>query len=372
MNKSLIQILTELVNIKTYDNVTENHNMIDYLENCFKDCVETKKIISESKKCHLLVGINTPLNDLNDCILLSGHIDTIPPSQGHKASCVINGDVAYGLGVSDMKSFIASVIYNIDKIKKCKSPVVLSITSDEEVDFFGILAIIEVMKARKITPGLIIVGEPTDLQYSIANRGNTIFESKMCGDSCHASTPELGINAITLTANYINKLEEINNKFNKNATLCVTSIRGGSVPNIVPDECITEFSVRTDNAKTLSYITKMLQEWHTAIANNSNSTLKKVYDIPPFEKRDNKFARYLSSKTQTTITSSTFTTEAGDLQLAFENAEIFLYGPGNPTSIHKKGEYIDLNKLKQYTDELPKILDLYTQYTKECVDEKTL
>lgn len=135
------------------------------------------------------------MKDLNDCILLSGHIDTVNLGIKFKKCEVIDNKI-YGLGTSDMKSFIASIIYNLDKLLEIRTPIVLSLTNDEETKFLGIKAILNELIKRNIKPNLLIVGEPTDVKFSFFNKGATWFTCSIFGKQCHASTPDLGINVI--------------------------------------------------------------------------------------------------------------------------------------------------------------------------------
>ena len=365
MEKDVVQILKELIEIPSYEDIYENHDIVKYLENAFSDCCEIKKIITkENKNCHLLIGVNTKLKNVDKCIVFSGHMDTILPSKGHSPVAVLANNCVQGLGAADMKCFLASIICNKEKLKNCKYPIIISITSDEEFDFYGIAGIADKMKELEIKPTLIVIGEPTNSAYSITNIGNTIFVSEMKGKACHTSTPQLGINAINLSARFISEIENISNQFGSSASVCVVSVNGGGIVNVVPDSCTVKVSVRTSNLSTLQKITNLLQVSHTNIGKNTQSKLEKVFSIPPFEKKNNNFAQYLSLRSNGCLTESKFTTEAGDFQVAFNDAEIIIYGPGNPDCIHKAGEKINVKDLIKYSDGLADIIDIYLSYEK--------
>lgn len=70
--------LEELVSIKSYD-TKQNKEIINYLEKRFapfsEEIVKVKS--SEDDREGLIIGLNTKLKNINDAIVLSGHIDTV-------------------------------------------------------------------------------------------------------------------------------------------------------------------------------------------------------------------------------------------------------------------------------------------------------
>ena len=64
------------------------------------------EIEDKNGNIHLLIGVNHKLRDIEDSIILSGHIDTVRESEGHNCNVIINGNNLKGLGISDMKSFL--------------------------------------------------------------------------------------------------------------------------------------------------------------------------------------------------------------------------------------------------------------------------
>ena len=57
-----------------------------------------------------------------------------------------------------------------------------------------------------------------------------------------------------------------------------------------------------------------------------------------------------------------YATEAGYFQNAFPNSNIVVYGPGDPTCIHKAGESLNIGSLLQYEKELFDVLNGYSNY----------
>lgn len=370
--QKLLRILTELVRIPSFGKIDSNHSMIEYLKKQFKNCEETLEITDKNGNTHLLIGVNQPLHNLNNAIVLSGHIDTVKESEGHKCDISVAKDTLKGLGISDMKAFIATIITNLDYLKELDIPVVISLTSDEETNLLGIENVIQELKNREITPGMVIVGEPTNLDYYVSSRGNSIYVSLMNGIACHSGTPELGVNAIELQTEFVTEIVRLKQLYENVASICITHIDGGKSPsNVVPDMSSACFGIRTSNTNVLAEIYNYLQERHKEISKSyGESKLFNVLEIPPFERRDNEFIDSQVELTGKKKVDAKYATEAGYFQSAYPESAILIYGPGQPDKIHELGEYLEPNKLFQYANELNELISNYLKYKK--TDHKKL
>ena len=68
-----------------------------------------------------------------------------------------------------------------------------------------------------------------------------------------------------------------------------------------------------------------------------------------------------------------YSTEAGCFQRSFPNADIIIYGPGDPNGIHKAGEKISGESLLRYQDDFIKLLSDYLEIKQlGIVDDKKL
>ena len=170
-----LQNLKEIVNVPSF-NTEDNSQIIDLLIKKFKPV--SKEILKiknpNSNKCNLLVGINTKLQNINNAIILSGHIDTVPPNtksyKTNPLSATLINNKLYGLGVIDMKCFFASILDTATFLQKCSLPIVVAITADEETSFYGIKQIVKVLKLKNIKPLFSIIGEPTNLEVCVSSK----------------------------------------------------------------------------------------------------------------------------------------------------------------------------------------------------------
>ena len=139
-----------------------------------------------------------------------GHTDTVSAGKNWVTNpfvMKIDGDKIYGLGSSDMKGGIASLLSALLKIdfKDCKHGFNILLTYDEEINFNGIR---DFIKNKKINTKYVIVGEPTNLKPAIASKGIVSLAINFLGKECHGSEPEKGLNAIILACNFMEDIQE--------------------------------------------------------------------------------------------------------------------------------------------------------------------
>ena len=86
-----------------------------------------------------------------------------------------------------------------------------------------------------------IVGEPSELQLGLAERGGAWITLTAHGRAAHGSQPHRGVNAITSMARYLLRLPEVlpdlEHPLTGRPTVNAALIAGGSAPNVVPDRC---------------------------------------------------------------------------------------------------------------------------------------
>jgi acetylornithine deacetylase/succinyl-diaminopimelate desuccinylase-like protein len=106
-----------------------------------------------------------------------------------------------------------------------------------------------------------IVGEPSDLQIGLAERGGAWITATARGKAAHGSQPHLGVNAITSMARLLLRLPEalpdLEHPLVGRPTVNAALITGGSAPNVVPDRCDVDIDRRivpgeTDGGEVLA------------------------------------------------------------------------------------------------------------------------
>lgn len=175
-------------------------------------------------------------------LLLNSHTDTVPatPAWTKPPFDALNEDgKLYGLGVSDAKACVVGQLFAFLNARVPKGTLVWSATCDEETGGQGL----EVLARDLPRPDASVIGEPTDMQPCIGQRGLLKLEVVAKGRAGHASRPHQGDNAIYRAARAALAIEALNEKIDPDdsllgkATLCATLIAGGTRSNVIPPEC---------------------------------------------------------------------------------------------------------------------------------------
>jgi acetylornithine deacetylase/succinyl-diaminopimelate desuccinylase-like protein len=94
-----------------------------------------------------------------------------------------------------------------------------------------------------------VVGEPTELEVALAERGGAWVTAVARGKAAHGSQPHRGVNAILSMSRFVLRLPEVlpdrEHPLVGRPTVNVALVSGGSAPNVVPDRCEVEIDRRT-------------------------------------------------------------------------------------------------------------------------------
>jgi glutamate carboxypeptidase len=181
-------------------------------------------------------------------ILVLSHLDTVHPIGFiERLPFHVKGDIAFGPGIYDMKggAYLAFHAFCELCAGGARSP--LGIThlyvSDEEIGSPTSRALIEA-EGRKAK--YVLVTEPARDGGKIvtSRKGVARFEVFIKGVPSHAGTrPQDGRSAIRELGNVIQTLEAMND-LPRGVTVNVGLVRGGTKPNVIPEEAYAEVDMR--------------------------------------------------------------------------------------------------------------------------------
>jgi acetylornithine deacetylase/succinyl-diaminopimelate desuccinylase family protein len=253
--KELIDLTTRLVQIPTENPPGNEKPAAQFLKPLLtKMDFKTKTVLSPKGRWNIVAEKRWGKGGRT--LIFNGHMDVVPagnPSQwkyppfGGKLS---NGRI-YGRGASDMKSGIASFIHALSMIDRSKihlhqGAVVLHLVSDEESH--GHQGMGFLTRREGIRGDAALVGEPTDLQPVIGQKGALWLRISTLGKSAHGSRPHLGVNAVEKMMKLMERLNaaplEKEHPLLGKPTLSIGTIQGGTKINIVPDRCEIEVDRR--------------------------------------------------------------------------------------------------------------------------------
>ena len=190
-------------------------------------------------------------------VVLSGHTDVVPVDgqawDTDPFKVREREQRLFGRGTADMKSFIAVALALVPDMAAAalRTPIHLALSFDEEVGCLGVRRMIRHVRDALPLPGLVIVGEPTEMRIVSAQKGIQGFTTEVTGFETHSSATHIGVNAIQAAARLIVFLEDLaaemaamppqgplDAEFDPPyTTISVGTVEGGTALNIVPLRC---------------------------------------------------------------------------------------------------------------------------------------
>lgn len=176
-------------------------------------------------------------------VLLDAHHDTVRPVSSWERDPydpLVDNDRIIGLGSNDAGGCVAAMTMTylaLHTRRDLPFNLMLALSAEEEIAGEG--GITAVMDA--IGPvDLVLVGEPTDMQLAVAEKGLMVLDCRAHGVAGHAARAT-GINAIGIAMRDIAWLARC--EFPRHSallgpvTMTVTQINAGTQHNVIPDRC---------------------------------------------------------------------------------------------------------------------------------------
>ena len=367
-----INILKDLISFKTISG-EDNNQLIDYCDQLLKQIGATsfRTYDKEKKRVNLFSTLKAKKNSNKIPIILSGHTDVVPVSNGWSSDpfkAVIKDDKLYGRGSCDMKGFIACTLAFAPIFSKVdlNRDIHFSFTFDEETACLGAPILIKELKKRNIQDGICIVGEPTKMKIIDAHKGCYEYTTYFEGLAGHSSMPHKGVSAVEFASKYATKLIELREELKQRApkdsifdppfsTLQVGGIFGGIAHNVIADKCRVEWETRPVvkedgvflNQQIDKYANEVLLPQMRKVFPNSKITKEIIGEVTGFDRIENSEACELVSSLTGDNSREvvSFGTEAGLFQEI--GISTVVCGPGSIEQAHKVDEFIELNELKK-------------------------
>jgi len=300
-------------------------------------------------------------------LILNAHMDTVPP-EGYTTdpySGIVKGGKIYGLGASDCKTGLASILEIAKTIPQPSGKLILTFNVAEE----GALRGEKYQKgcmyiAKRYKADACIVLEPTmygdTVKISAGCRGRTVVELNVEGKSTHSSRPETGLNPIDEALKVMNSLKSqtLNSQqyFSTvlHETLSVVSINAGAgANNIIPSSCKMVIDYRTlPNIKDAQKTVRRLID-ATKVKTKFNSLFSSPGYVLP---EDSEVLKTLSSHVERSFNRQPEVSVAlgrADASYFYENGTpAIIYGPGENMQCHKPNEYANVSSLIKCTESI--------------------
>jgi len=312
-------------------------------------------------------------------LVFNGHLDVVPvgdtPWTHDPFAGVRENGRLYGRGSSDMKSGLIAMVMAADALKQAgvrlKGDLIISGVADEETGALGAKS--WVLSGGLQGVGAIVIGEPTNLEVYIAEKGAFWLEITTYGKTAHGSMPDLGINAVMHMTAALQSLTRLSLPFQPHPlfdkpTMNVGTIAGGNKTNVVPDRCTVTIDLRTLPGMR-----------HEDILQDIRQTLDGLREVIPafaYELRVIAERAPVASDPQAPIVETAlavleahgrrqppkatpgFATDASVFQPA-SGAPFMIFGPGIPQLAHQPNEYVELDT---YLESIELFCELAVKY----------
>jgi acetylornithine deacetylase len=193
-------------------------------------------------------------------LLFDTHLDTVPAGPGwtrdpHRATR--EPGRVYGLGANDAKASAAAMAAAFVALAAAPPRGVslgLALVGEEETRGTGTQEVLAELARRATPPAAAVIGEPTDLELAVAQKGLLIVELVARGSACHAAhRRSLGLlNPAVELARDLVALAELElapeHPLLGATTLEPTVLRAGEARNAIPGEAAATLDLRTTPA----------------------------------------------------------------------------------------------------------------------------
>lgn len=200
-------------------------------------------------------------------LLLNSHHDTVKPNKGYTKD-PFNPEVAdgklYGLGSNDaggcLVSLLATFTYLYERKDVAYNLIFVASAEEESSGPNGLNSVIPNIEHIDVA----IVGEPTQMQLAVAEKGLLVLDGKSVGVSGHAAHGKPEDNAIY---NLLPDLEWIKNyEFQKvsetlgKVKMTLTQIEAGRQHNVIPASCTIVIDVRVNDCYSNTEVLEIIQK----------------------------------------------------------------------------------------------------------------
>lgn len=344
-------LLRKLVSIRSFSG--EEKDRSDFLcEYLSEKGVKTERIDNN------IIARQPHHNDAKQTLMLNSHLDTVKPTTSYTFDPFnppLSDTHVFGLGSNDAGASVICLLQTFLHFYEKKLPfnLMLVLSCEEENSGpNGMRKLSEIIK-----PNFAIIGEPTRMGASIAERGLLVIDGKTKGVSGHAARDE-GVNALYIALDDIQTMKSV--KFDRisptmgEIKLTVTQINAGTQHNVVPDKCNFVVDIRPTEMYTNREIMKILQPKvkSTLVARNLTN---KSSATPP---------NHILMKTVEKLGIATYVSPTTSDWMRISCPAIKM-GPGESSRSHQADEFVLITELKQG-------LDGYIRFIEELAKLKTV
>lgn len=298
-------------------------------------------------------------------LLFNGHLDTVP-AKGCWEHNPFAGEVScgkvFGLGSADMKGAVAAMVGAAVRAqadsRRMRGVLVLAFVADEERTNLGTIDLLR----RYKKPAYAVIGEPTELNLAVSNRGTVRMKVRTAGVAGHCSNPKAGVNAIYSMARVVARLEKYAREISRGPghyttkpSLSITMIHGGAAENVIPDACEIMLDRRLLAGENEMIVEKEIAgilEEEKKKDRSFSYTYETISSMVPWKAKEKSLLLECSKTAYRECVGSRIalrdlggTSEAG--LFAARGIDTLICGPASIAMAHQPDEYVEIDQLEK-------------------------
>lgn len=211
-------------------------------------------------------AFNKQYDEAFPTLLLNSHHDTVKPNQGYTLNPlepIVKDGKLFGLGSNDAGGCLVSLIATFTYFYDAENlPYNLVIVASAEEESSGPDGLNSVLKHLP-TLDCAIVGEPTEMQLAIAEKGLLVLDVIVEGTPGHAAHPNDNVsiyNALGIVEWFRDyRFDKVSDVLGP-MKMTVTGINAGKQHNVVPAECHLVVDVRVNDRYTNTEVLEIIQK----------------------------------------------------------------------------------------------------------------
>lgn len=308
-------------------------------------------------------------------LLFDGHVDTVAPNRSWTRDpydpSVEDGRL-YGLGATDMKGPIASMIHGVaDAVCNGSLRAVVGVsvsTLEEVVEGAALSPVVE-----RFRPDAVVIAEPSNGRLMLAQKGRAEVELSIRGVAAHAAFPQRGASALMGATRVLSALEKRlvpRDEELGGGILVATEAVTDPLPGIsvVPSGCRVRLDRRTLPGESEADVLGELERFLAAAEQEGTTATATIPSTPitSYTGRALPAHRFLpawrlpSGHRLARAASAALEASLGSVQVSFygfcTNGSLTAgrlgiptvgFGPGNPERAHQADEFIELEELER-------------------------
>ena len=296
------------------------------------------------------------VGERDDAVALVGHLDTVPPWEGHEPR--LEGTRVIGRGAADMKGGDAAILAVLEQCAGTGDDVVCVFYDREEGPnrengIHAVLADSQLLRR----PAFAFVGEPTGCDIHAGCVGVLNADLVFHGRTAHSARPWEGDSAVLRAVPFLVRAAAAPQRpvevegLTFHDTLCITQIHGGVARNVVPDRVEIALNVRFAPGREAAVARREIED---LVAGEGDLTWIDESPAAPPRLSEPVLARFLA-ETGVRVLPKQAWTDVASLQA--HGIPAVNYGPGEAHQAHQPGEWVEGAAIARVASTLAQFLE---------------